>query len=106
MESLMLKYIIGGVFAVISYFGGKLVSKIFPIESKFFAGITGAVFLGIFLFIIVNLISGSNTEAQVTGQVERALYFFCALVAGGGYFGFLSNFKKETESNQIERTGT
>ena len=93
MESLITKYMIGAILAVISYFGGKLVSKVFPINSKFFAGITAAIFLFLSLVFFSILLS----VPVLVLFAEKGFYFLFAMILGGGYYGFLSNFNKESE---------
>jgi len=90
MESLLTKYFIGAVLAVISHFGGKLISKVFPVESKFFAGITAVIFLFLSL-LFFSLITGIPVPILFS---ERSLYFLFVMILVGGYYGFLSNFNK------------
>lgn len=100
MESLITKYIIGAILAVISHFGGKLVSKVFPINSKFFAGITAAIFLFLSLLFFSILLSVSVPVLFA----ERSLYFLFVMILVGGYYGFLSNFGKESEQSELLNT--
>ena len=88
MENYIVRLIIGIVLGVMSYFGGKLVSKVFPVNSKFFAGVTAGIFLflsGLFFSILLNV----PLPALLA---DRGLYLFFGMILLGGYSGFLSNF--------------
>jgi len=90
------------VLSFTSYFGGKMISTLFPIESKILACITGAVFLFISLFII-SIYSGIPTLALL---FEKSLRLVIILVPIGGYSGFLSNFRKDEpviKSSSVEK---